>query len=111
MKTLLNTLEFILLCHSIYAQNGRIYSTIPNLPRQGKAGLSSYARTLTLDPMEANYDLSQFSSNFYGAGVRINLPNGLFGIRKLDMLELRYGHYTKSVGMKSDIISLNLRFK
>ncbi|MDR6736698.1 DUF3570 domain-containing protein [Sphingobacterium sp. 2149] len=63
------------------------------------------------DYYTSNYDLSQFTSNFYGAGVRFNLPNGLFGIRKLDMLELRYGHYSKSVGMKSDIISLNLRFK
>ena len=59
----------------------------------------------------SNYDLSTFHSNFYGAGVRFNLPNGLFGIEWFNMLELRYGHYTKSVGMKSDIISLNIRFK
>ena len=59
----------------------------------------------------SNYDLSKFSSNFYGAGIRINPKNGLFGIERLNMLEIRYGHYTKSIGMKSDIISLNLRFK
>ena len=59
----------------------------------------------------SNYDLSKFSSNFYGAGIRINPKNGLFGISRLNMLEIRYGHYTKSIGMKSDIISLNLRFK
>ncbi len=59
----------------------------------------------------SNYDLSKFSSNFYGAGVRINPKNGLFGISRLNMVEIRYGHYTKSIGMKSDIISLNLRFK
>lgn len=59
----------------------------------------------------SNYDLSKFSSNFYGAGIRINPKNGLFGVSRLNMLEIRYGHYTKSIGMKSDIISLNLRFK
>lgn len=59
----------------------------------------------------SNFDLSKFSSNFYGAGIRISPKNGLFGVERLNMLEIRYGHYTKSVGMKSDIISLNLRFK
>lgn len=59
----------------------------------------------------SNYDLSKFSSNFYGAGIRLSPKNGLFGIERLNMLEIRYGHYTKSVGMQSDIISLNLRFK
>lgn len=59
----------------------------------------------------SNYDLSKFDSQFYGAGVRINPKNGLFGISRLNMVEIRYGHYTKSIGMKSDIISLNLRFK
>lgn len=59
----------------------------------------------------SNYDLSKFNSNFYGAGIRINPKNGLFGISRLNMVEIRYGHYTKSIGMKSDIISLNLRFK
>ena len=59
----------------------------------------------------SNYDLSKFNSNFYGAGFRIAPPKGVFGMQHLNMLEIRYGHYTKSVGMKSDIISLNLKFK
>lgn len=59
----------------------------------------------------SNYDLSKFDSHFYGAGVRLNPKNGVFGISRLNMLEIRYGHYTKSVGMKSDIISMNLRFR
>lgn len=63
------------------------------------------------DYYTSNYDLSTFNSNFYGAGIRFNLPNGLLGLEWFNMLELRYGHYTKSVGMKSDIISLNIRFK
>ncbi|MDQ0593322.1 hypothetical protein QFZ37_003324 [Chryseobacterium ginsenosidimutans] len=59
----------------------------------------------------SNYDLSKFDSHFYGAGIRFSPKNGLFGVERLNMLEIRYGHYTKSVGMQSDIISLNLRFK
>jgi len=59
----------------------------------------------------SNYDLSKFDSHFYGAGIRFSPKNGLFGIERLNMIEIRYGHYTKSIGMKSDIISLNLRFK
>ncbi len=59
----------------------------------------------------SNYDLSKFNSNFYGAGFRISPPKGVFGIKRLNMLELRYGHYSKDNGMKSDIISLNLKFK
>ncbi len=59
----------------------------------------------------SNYDLSKFNSQFFGMGARFNLPNGLFGISKFNMIEIRYGHYTKTTGMKGDIISLNLKFK
>jgi hypothetical protein len=59
----------------------------------------------------SNYDLSKFNSNFYGAGIRITPPKGVFGIQRFNMLELRYGHYTKNIGMSSDIISLNVKFK
>lgn len=59
----------------------------------------------------SNYDLSKFNSNFYGAGFRITPPKGVFGFSHFNMLELRYGHYTKTTGMKADIVSLNLKFK
>ena len=59
----------------------------------------------------SNYDLSKFNSNFYGAGIRIAPAKGVFGMKLFNMLELRYGHYSKNIGMNSDIISLNLRFK
>lgn len=59
----------------------------------------------------SNYDLSKFNSNFYGAGFRIAPPKGVFGLDHFSMLEVRYGHYTKTTGMNSDIISLNLKFK
>lgn len=59
----------------------------------------------------SNYDLSKFNSNFFGAGFRIAPPKGVFGHKHINMLELRYGHYTKTNGMHSDIVSLHLKFK
>lgn len=59
----------------------------------------------------SNYDLSKFNSQFFGAGIRLVPPKGVFGIAHLNMLELRYGHYTKNIGMNSDVVSLNLKFK
>jgi len=59
----------------------------------------------------SNYDLSKFNSNFFGAGVRIAPPKGVFGLDHFSTLELRYGHYTKTTGMNANILSLNLGFK
>ena len=59
----------------------------------------------------SNYDLSAFNSNFYGAGIRLTPPKGVFGIQRLNMVELRYGHYTRTNGLNSDIVSMNLKFK
>lgn len=59
----------------------------------------------------SNYDLSAFNSSFVGAGVRMAPPNGVFNWQHLHMLELRYGHYTKNIGMKADIVSVNFQFK
>ncbi|MEL1243097.1 DUF3570 domain-containing protein [Flavobacterium sp. DGU11] len=57
----------------------------------------------------SNYDLSKFDSSFYGAGFRFNPVNGVFGIKHFNMLEIRYGHYTRSNSLTSDIISINIR--
>lgn len=59
----------------------------------------------------SNFDLSNFQANFFGAGLRLTPPKGVFGIKHVKMAELRYGHYDKNIGMQSDIISLNLQFK
>ncbi|WP_199119002.1 DUF3570 domain-containing protein [Pedobacter sp. ASV28] len=59
----------------------------------------------------SNYDLSKFSSNFYGAGIRFAPPKGVLGLHHFSMLELRYGHYSKNINMSSDIISLNIKYK
>ena len=59
----------------------------------------------------SNYDLSKFNSGFYGAGFRIMPPKGVLGIQHFNMLEVRYGHYSKNNGMQSNIVSLNIRIK
>ncbi|HEY8658113.1 MAG TPA: DUF3570 domain-containing protein [Hanamia sp.] len=59
----------------------------------------------------SNYDQSKFNSNFYGTGIRIAPPKAIFGLQHLSTIELRYGHYTKNIGMNSNIISMNLKFK
>lgn len=59
----------------------------------------------------SNYDLSKFNSNFFGAGLRYAPPKGVFGIKHWGMVELRYGHYNRSTGLNSDIITLNLKLK
>ncbi len=59
----------------------------------------------------SNYDLSKFNSNFFGLGIRLAPPNGVFGIKHLNMLEIRYGHYDRSTNLASDIVSINLKYK
>lgn len=59
----------------------------------------------------SNYDLSNFNSNFLGAGIRLAPPKGVFGIQHFNMIELRYGHYTKNINMNANIVSMNIKLK
>jgi hypothetical protein len=59
----------------------------------------------------SNYDLSKFNSNFLGAGIRLAPPNGVFGVKHWNMLEIRYGHYMKNINMNANIVSLNIKYK
>ena len=59
----------------------------------------------------SNYEYAKFQSSFYGVGLRLAPPNGVFGWQNLHELELRYGHYSQTVGLVSDVISLSLGFK
>lgn len=59
----------------------------------------------------SNYDLSKFDSSFFGMGIRLAPPNGVFGLKYFSTLEIRYGHYSRSTNLTSDIISMNLKFK
>ena len=66
-------------------------------------------------PQEAfytsNFDFSNFTSHFLGAGIRTVPLKGVLGNKHFNALELRYGHYIKSYGMNANIISTNLKFK
>jgi len=59
----------------------------------------------------SNYDVSGFDSHFFGVGFRTAPTKGIFGNRHFSMIELRYGHYTQTTGLSSNIISMNLQFK
>lgn len=59
----------------------------------------------------SNYDLSEFNSNFLGAGIRLAPPKGILGMQHFNMVELRYGRYTRSNNLNANSISLNIRFK
>jgi hypothetical protein len=59
----------------------------------------------------SDYDLAALNSHFFGAGIRYLPEHGLFGLKHWNMLELRYGHYQRSTGLNSDIVTMNLRFK
>jgi len=59
----------------------------------------------------SNYDYAKFNSSFFGAGLRLAPPGGVFGAAHFQSIELRYGHYAKTVSLQSNIVSLHLKFK
>jgi len=59
----------------------------------------------------SNYEYAQFTSQFFGVGIRIAPPKGVFGWQNLYELEIRYGHYTQTTNLVSDVVSLSLGFK
>ena len=61
--------------------------------------------------MTSDYDLSKFDSHFVGSGIRVISPTGLLGIERFNAIEIRYGHYNRTTGLVSNIVSLNARFK
>ena len=56
-------------------------------------------------------DLSKFNSNTEGVGLRFAPAGGVFGMQHLNDLELRYGHYNRTDGLNSNIVTLALKFK
>lgn len=59
----------------------------------------------------SDYDLSKFTSNYFGAGIRLAPPKGVLGIQNWSSVELRYGHYSRSNGLQSDALTLHVKFK
>lgn len=59
----------------------------------------------------SNYEYAKFQSSFFGVGFRMVPPKGVFGWQNLHDLELRYGHYSQTTNLASDVVSLSLGFK
>lgn len=67
--------------------------------------------TNTSDFYTSNFDLSDFDSHFIGMGMKYTPLKGVFGISHFHTVEMRYGHYTRSTGLASDIVSINIKYK
>lgn len=91
------------------------FSVTPFYRYYVQTGIRYFAPYLTHSSAEeyysSNFDLSGFTSHFYGVGFRVAPPRGVLGIEHVSTLELRYGHYRKTNGMQSDIVTLNIGFK
>jgi hypothetical protein len=59
----------------------------------------------------SDYDLSTLTSNFVGANIRLSPPTGVFGWQHFNSLEIRAGHYMRSTGLNSNILTLAMKFK
>ncbi len=59
----------------------------------------------------SNYEYAKLRTGFYGVGIRMAPPKGVFGWQQLHDLEIRYGHYTQTTDLVSDVVSLGLSFK
>ncbi len=59
----------------------------------------------------SNYDLSRFNTSFLGMGLKYTPVNGVLGMKHFHTLEMRYGHYTRTTNMVSNIISINIMYK
>jgi len=70
-----------------------------------------YGRAVSAPFFTSNYDYSAFNSSYEGVNFRYVPLNGVFGIKSLSMIELRYGHYGQTTGLVANNFSLNLRFK
>lgn len=84
-----------------FSQKGMDYFYLPESTFQGQEFYSN------------DHDLSTFTSHFYGLGLRIAPPNGLFNANnfvKNSELNVKYGYYDRSDGLSSHILSLHLKF-
>ena len=80
--------------------------------QQGVPYFAPYRQHLVTDTYyTSDYDLSSLSSRAYGAGMRFTPQNGVFGLSSWYSFELRYEHYERSTGLRSDIVTVGLKFK
>ena len=71
-----------------------------------------YAAHLTSETYyTSDYDLSSFTSQFVGAGLRLATPGGILGIPNWNALEIRYGYYSRSNGMVGHSLTMHIKIK
>jgi hypothetical protein len=71
-----------------------------------------YAEHLTSEAFyTSDYDLSSFTSQFVGAGLRLATPGGILGIANWNALEIRYGYYSRSNGMVGHSLTMHIKIK
>jgi hypothetical protein len=58
----------------------------------------------------SNYASSAFNSHFFGLGLRTAPPDGIANTH-VSAMEIRYGHYSQSTDLTSNVISLYLTLK
>ncbi|RTL60285.1 MAG: DUF3570 domain-containing protein [Sphingobacteriales bacterium] len=58
----------------------------------------------------SNFSYSKLNSQFYGVGIHLAPPKGILN-QHLNTLEVRYGHYTQSTDLYSNVISFAFTFK
>lgn len=78
---------------------------------QGKYFAPYEAHLVTDQYYTSNYEYAQLNSSFYGIGLRMAPPHGVFGWQNLHDMEIRYGHYSQTTGLLSDVLSVSLSFK
>lgn len=67
---------------------------------------------LTEEYYTSDYDLSKFTSHMIGLDYHIvDSDRGIFHIKRIHSLDLRYGYYTRDNGLSSHIITLAMQFK
>jgi hypothetical protein len=59
----------------------------------------------------SNYSLSELNSQFMGVGIHTAPPKGVFNNQHFSSLDVRYGHYTQSTDLNSNIITFDFTFK
>lgn len=71
----------------------------------------AYATHKTSDQFyTSNYSLSALNSQFMGVGMHLAPPKGIF-TEHISSMEVRYGHYTQTTDLYSDILSFAFTFK
>ncbi|MBO9699079.1 MAG: DUF3570 domain-containing protein [Sporocytophaga sp.] len=59
----------------------------------------------------SDYDLSKFDSHLIGLNFRKISAEGILGIKKLNVLEMRYSYYYRTTNLSAHTIALSLKFK